>query len=206
MTDSSDDTTEATSGLSRRDILRRSALVGGALVWAAPTVQALSAPAFGAVVSTPPGDKPCESGDPLSVVVALLQCGTDVFLVKYSPQSSTPGEPDECGSGATLPQTNGANVDNTCTAAMAAINDYIDDHGLVLSENDCPSAVVNVEHGSLCIGNGCTVLAWGVHDGSLGNGHKCAYQVGGGDVVYGAGASEVIQACISGTSVCLNKA
>jgi hypothetical protein len=56
MTHDSDDAIDGTTGLSRRDILRRSALVGGTLVWAAPTVQALAVPAYAGSEPTPPGD------------------------------------------------------------------------------------------------------------------------------------------------------
>ncbi len=54
-----DNTSEGTGGLSRRDMLRKSALVGGTLVWVAPAVQTLAAPAF-ANGSTTPGDQPCK--------------------------------------------------------------------------------------------------------------------------------------------------
>lgn len=42
---------EANLGLSRRTLLRRSAVVGGTLVWAAPAVQTLAKPAFAATGS-----------------------------------------------------------------------------------------------------------------------------------------------------------
>jgi hypothetical protein len=47
------------SGPSRRDMLRRSALVGGAVLWTTPVVQSLASPAF-AGSSPVPGDNPCE--------------------------------------------------------------------------------------------------------------------------------------------------
>lgn len=46
-------------GLNRRDMLRRSALVGGSLIWTAPAVQTLASPAF-ADSSPAPGNGPCE--------------------------------------------------------------------------------------------------------------------------------------------------
>lgn len=46
MNDTTPDTDSG--GMSRRDMLRRSALVGGAVVWMAPAVQTLAAPAFAA--------------------------------------------------------------------------------------------------------------------------------------------------------------
>ena len=52
-----DDTTEAPT---RRDVLRRSALVGGSVVWMAPAVQTLATPAF-ALAGSPPAEErqPC---------------------------------------------------------------------------------------------------------------------------------------------------
>lgn len=38
-------------GISRRDLMRRGALVGGTLLWAAPVIQSLSPPAFAHSVS-----------------------------------------------------------------------------------------------------------------------------------------------------------
>lgn len=44
--------------ISRRTMIRRSAIVGGALVWAAPVVESLAPPAF-AAGSPPPCSNPC---------------------------------------------------------------------------------------------------------------------------------------------------
>lgn len=42
---------EETTGLDRRQLIKRSAVVGGALVWATPVVQSVAAPAFAATGS-----------------------------------------------------------------------------------------------------------------------------------------------------------
>lgn len=42
------DPTETTSGIDRRNVLRRGAILGGALVWTVPAVQTLSGAAFAA--------------------------------------------------------------------------------------------------------------------------------------------------------------
>lgn len=46
------------SGLTRRDVMRRSALIGAAVVWTTPVVQSLSSPAF-AAGTTAGGDGSC---------------------------------------------------------------------------------------------------------------------------------------------------
>lgn len=43
-----DEEFQANLGISRRTLIKRGAVVGGTLVWAAPVVQSLSAPAFAA--------------------------------------------------------------------------------------------------------------------------------------------------------------
>ena len=40
-------------GVTRRDLIRRGAIVGGTLLWAAPVIQSLSPPAYAAAVSAP---------------------------------------------------------------------------------------------------------------------------------------------------------
>ena len=51
---------EPRSGISRRDVIKRGAIVGGTLVWAAPVVQSLgSKAAFGTTVDTHPGSDRC---------------------------------------------------------------------------------------------------------------------------------------------------
>jgi hypothetical protein len=44
-----------TPGLSRRDVIRRSAIIGGSLVWATPAIQSLTTPAFAGT----PGEAGC---------------------------------------------------------------------------------------------------------------------------------------------------
>lgn len=53
----SDDTTAEPGGLSRRDMLRRSALVGGTIVWVTPAVQSIASPAF--ANGSPVEERPC---------------------------------------------------------------------------------------------------------------------------------------------------
>jgi hypothetical protein len=72
---------EETSGLSRRQILKRGAAVGGALVWTVPAVQSLAGPAFAQTLS--PGGNGCPPG-------------TTLFGLKVNPDGSCedPGSGD----------------------------------------------------------------------------------------------------------------
>ena len=56
-------------GMSRRDLIRRGAILGGTLVWAAPAVQTFARPAFGQETNGTPLEG-------LSFVAAVVNCGT----------------------------------------------------------------------------------------------------------------------------------
>ena len=185
-------------GLSRRDMLRRSALVGGTVVWMAPAVQTIAVPAF---ANGSPAQE-CPPGAALSEITALLQCGGLYFWVKYNPQTNG-GAPTECGPDINVAESNGRNKDLTCDAAEQAIKNLIIREGLTEQSSGGPSATVS--DGALCLPVGCTVLAWTVHDGILGQGHHCAYQIGTGPVVYGLGANEALQVCRAEGGLCLSK-
>ncbi len=99
-------------GLNRRDMLRRSALVGGALIWTAPAVQTLAAPAF-AAGSTTPGDQCDGHSGSISYVVALIKCGNSYYLVKYS---ATGEGAMACGDSVSV-----SSDDNFCTTGLNAL-------------------------------------------------------------------------------------
>lgn len=81
--------TRSREGLSRRELLRRGALAGGVLAWAAPTVQTLGMrPALAAATSYG-----------ISYVGFVLQCGGDTFLVKWEVE----GESGAWDAGGSLP-------------------------------------------------------------------------------------------------------
>ena len=68
---------EPVEGVSRRNMLKKSALVGGTMVWAAPVVQSFTAPAF--AQTSPEGG---ETQD-ISFVAILLNCGGQLYRVKF---------------------------------------------------------------------------------------------------------------------------
>jgi hypothetical protein len=77
------------TGVSRREMLRRSAVVGGTLLWVTPTVSVLSASPALAGSPTPRGD-----GSPLDASYYLLsfQCGEHFYLAKVgTPKPSKRG-------------------------------------------------------------------------------------------------------------------
>lgn len=68
-------------GISRRDLLKRGAVVGGTLVWAAPAVQTISRSALAQSPGTPPPDEPVDGA--ISYVALVLNCGGALVRVKY---------------------------------------------------------------------------------------------------------------------------
>jgi hypothetical protein len=81
-------------GVTRRELIKRGAVVGGTVVWAAPVIQSLSSPAFaGSTTET-------LAGLSLSTVGLLLESGGVKYRVKFEASGfSTTGAfgPTECG-------------------------------------------------------------------------------------------------------------
>jgi hypothetical protein len=72
-----DDGVRRELGISRRELIRRGAIVGGTLLWATPVIQSLSPPAFAGV--TPAACSCCCCVKPLPVPGGQIQCTTDSF-------------------------------------------------------------------------------------------------------------------------------
>ena len=70
------DLIEPARGLTRRDVMRRGAVTAGALMWAAPTVQAFARPAFGQTDGTPVGFD-------FSYIALFYECGGETFAIKF---------------------------------------------------------------------------------------------------------------------------
>jgi len=64
--------------ISRRDVMRRGAVVGG-LVWSAPIVQSLTRPASAAITESPPQHVCCFCSSPRSRRQPPAQCFADGF-------------------------------------------------------------------------------------------------------------------------------
>lgn len=77
-----EDTTASNIGISRRSLLKRSAVVGGT-VWAVPVIQSLSAPAFAQAVTYGGGRTD------ISFIALVYQCGAGPRGIKID-------VPDEC--------------------------------------------------------------------------------------------------------------
>lgn len=145
-------------GLSRRDMLRRSALVGGTVVWMAPAVQTLAAPAFAAgstAEENPPGA--------ISYVIVFFACGSTYYRVKYS--EATSGYTAACGEGASV-----GNVSNDEAGFGAGkYNDIVTALGNPTFATGCPDATFSAQaDGDLQIdlGGDCSIVGWLLHDGS----------------------------------------
>lgn len=83
-------------GISRRDVLRRGAVVGGTLVWAAPAVQTISRSALAQTNGTPePGD--CHAISYLALVLTNGQTFQFKIEAGGNIESEVPMEAPHCG-------------------------------------------------------------------------------------------------------------
>jgi hypothetical protein len=85
---------EVNQGLTRRDLLRRGAVLGGAVIWTTPVVQTLGmGRAFAQTAS------PIEGGKDVSYAVISWECDGATLKVKWEPGVgfSTQGNLPDCG-------------------------------------------------------------------------------------------------------------
>ena len=128
----SEELENSTDGVSRRSMLKKSALVGGTMVWAAPVVQSITSPAF--AQGTP------EDGDTqdISFVAILLDCSGDLYRVKFN--NETEGLVTECGRDFSVAQCNetlmegSTDVEDSCPSGVSAV---MDGRNLVVSLGTC---------------------------------------------------------------------
>lgn len=97
---------ESSQGITRRDLLRRGAVLGGAVVWTTPVVQTLGmGRAFASTAS------PVEGGKEISYIgINAYDCadGKDYFA-KFEPEENpqweeSPGNAPDCADKSSLPQ------------------------------------------------------------------------------------------------------
>ena len=132
-------------GMSRRDLIRRGAILGGTLVWAAPAVQTFARPAFGQD----------NNGTPLegfSYVAVLVECNGTTYRLKANLEDGVLIW--ECGT--TLPSCPKPTGWDAATPAVV-LGEPVDP--------DCPDGVTQLEVSvtmgdnsvTLCVDNGvCT--------------------------------------------------
>jgi hypothetical protein len=145
-------------GLDRRQMIKRAALVGGALVWATPVVQSIGGTAFASTVGSPGGGG--GNGAP-SYVFVFFDCGAEGnFVVKYGQD----GTAEVCG--ATIQQVS----DDGSQAVLDKFAAIYAAHGPY--ESGCPTDVTSgldpVDNDLVITldGSGCTIVDWFLHDGS----------------------------------------
>lgn len=131
-------------GITRREMLKRSAIVGGTLAWAAPAVQTLAQPAFAATIG---------SALQYSFVGVILDCGGTYYRMKWNDPSGSNLAPSACGKW----------TDDKCSDTFypSSITSY--------SSSCAPgaSATVNTD-GSVTVSwtaTGCSVVDWIWHKG-----------------------------------------
>lgn len=140
------------AGISRRDMLKRSAVVGGAgaLMWAAPSITKFGSAAFGTEGTPFPGE--------VSWVIVWFDCpGEGVIRVKYE------GKDD----GYRIDPSGQPSQNFGCPELFADVETGFPSTVGTSSPNDV--TVRATEEGWLQIqSTRCTIVAWVLHDGSCG--------------------------------------
>jgi hypothetical protein len=186
-------------GLDRRQMIKRAALVGGALVWATPVVQSIGGTAFAGTVGSPGGG----TGKGISELTVLIKCGTAGNYTytwgKYTPQT-TGGAVQECGPNINVAESNGANPDTVCVNAENALKAA---GGSSAATTGCVDGTYNGTTGELCVTApaGCTIAGFSVHDGALGSNH-CFYYING---ALAGGNTSTFNLTQDSTHVCVSK-
>lgn len=121
-------------GINRRDVLKRGAVVGGALVWAAPAVQTLAGPAL-AATGTPPPDDEVEGG--LSFVRMIIKCDDQCVLVNYEVD-------DDLQGGAFEASPSFGNNHCTVSSTQAGCDTIVEDDG-------SGHGIASVSHSGGCV-------------------------------------------------------
>ncbi|MGN6242355.1 MAG: hypothetical protein ACTHQ3_01615 [Motilibacteraceae bacterium] len=164
---------EKTTGMDRRTVLRRGALLGGALVWSTPVVQSLGGTAL-AATGTPAGGGGEVCAD-ISYVIVVVKCDGKYYAYKmskdnvYDPEwiKKTQGDGSDVALANALKQSSDGDITGMLQQAKPA--------------TDLVTATGNA-NGDLVIqvnGIGCTIVTYVIHDGVVhGSGtlsHNYAY-------------------------------
>ena len=134
-------------------MLKRSALLGGALVWTTPVVQSVGGAAL-ADTTSPGGGAP-------SYTLLVFKCGAEYYKAKIGQTGDV-----DCGA-------NGGNGPSQ-THAKLMVDEQLAGTGLTwdtIPNDGCPGSLsASVDASGLVVThNGCSIVAWSVHDGA-GNG------------------------------------
>jgi hypothetical protein len=117
-----DEFTEDRPGISRRSLIKKSAVVGGTVVWAAPVVQSMTNKAFAQAGSPPP-----EIGGGISHFTLVLTDGVDIWWAKYEGAGSTCDEGFNNGNctPTTAPTENGCAPAASHSVAQSGVSDIL---------------------------------------------------------------------------------
>lgn len=133
------------SGISRREALRRGAIVGGAVVWASPVVQTIGMQKAYAQTTPAVTD--------ISFIALLLNCGGTTYRVKW--ESDFTGGPDECGNSFAIGDCNPADFVGTADVSTcpSGVTAAVNPNGSVtVTLGSCTITDFIVKRGQCCAG------------------------------------------------------
>lgn len=147
-------------GMSRRDLMKRGAVVGGTLMWTAPAVQMLSRPAFAQAPGSPGGQGDC----------------TNLFRFLFNVNGSGTGGSFDTGNGdADCKPANFDGITNVVSTTGAIPNN----HGFVLI------TMVNARTATISLPGNCLLLSGDAKAGSSSGGTVECKSAGGRQVING---------------------
>lgn len=135
------------SGISRREALRRGAIVGGAVVWASPVVQTIGM--HKAYAQTTP------AVTDISFIALLLQCGTTTYRIKW--ETDFTGAPDECGNSFAIGNCNPSDLGSgSVSSCPDGVSASVNPNGsvTVTFPSSCNITDFVVKRGQCCAGPG----------------------------------------------------
>lgn len=171
---------EKTTGMDRRTVLRRGALLGGALVWSTPVVQSLGGTALAATGTPAGGGQTPGDGYP-SYVFIWYKCSDGMtYSVKYGKISNgsftaTGGATEQLLSDDVVPGKQGKKESDADYAARTMYSKQAYDAFKALYGANAPyqsgvpgDVTVVAANGNLAVtlGAGCQITGWFLHDGS----------------------------------------
>ena len=151
------------SGLSRREIIKRSAIAGG-VVWTAPVIlDSMLSPAGAA---SPTGGYPC------SYITVVYKVGDNVFAVKFNKNAGVcDGTNTTSGDENFSTTCNGVTYSNTCSGTAICANppppNGVGPGGAVIpGDPSCSSRVFYAGGNTISAAAGVTIIFAASHDGS----------------------------------------
>lgn len=148
-----------TPGVSRRDLLKRSAVVGGALVWATPVVQSIGG---SAMAGTSPGSLPSGTGGGtgcISFIGFVIDCSGTYYGYKVENAFCNDGSQN------LVPYTDTTKIGGPSGDKCDSYWQTLTANLTLASDTSLSHVTVDMSSNTISAASGCTFYGWVLHDG-----------------------------------------